>query len=593
MPAIRPAQKYMELLEYYKNLKLLLENVSLMFTLEESPVAEPSAELCEMLTPTLSYLLASKKTIHPRIDSLYRNTVQRMDEDKVLEKLEIYDLPELENTLSLECRIRYKQMLVCCLADPVHINEQLVKLLGKAYPDNVLKEESPAVMWTMITAGAYDAKHASITFLAMVLEGKKVPHLRDGDAADISMRNFRKIAMENMPMPYWLTPQSDEYPELKNTERNIGKLTTSVCRFQGEEENQKSAAIMQKMVKEDECRKPQKYCAVKATPFETDLFTAGDGIMNLGGLPPRAVQSIKVILKDKNIVSRAEKLDSSYKAYVAEFLLACLKRGSVSLEELYDTEISRESAEKIADAYRETIGGDWIPADCFLSGALITALMNRIDNEMQTNAILFEKAFGKTAPDTDDIMPEPMLQNDDCLVEELQKEITALKTKNSNLAAKITAVKEEKAKEIDKLRKENTKLKRDYESKTEEVEDILAMLSDDEENETVSISDMQKAISQKKLLFIGGHDTWQNAMKKVFPRAKFIQKGAYSTVSKELFNGLDCAVYQVKMGEHSMYRKCKSMMHSETQLIMLNSNNTETTIRKIYHALFMQRRKAG
>ena len=155
---------------------------------------------------------------------------------------------------------------------------------------------------------------------------------------------------------------------------------------------------MQKMVKEDECRKPQKYCAVKAAPFETDLFTAGDGIMNLGGLPPRAVQSIKVILKDKNIVSRAEKLDSSYKAYVAEFLLACLKRGSVSLEELYDTEISRESAEKIADAYRETIGGDWIPADCFLSGALITALMNRIDNEMQTNAILFEKAFGKNGP---------------------------------------------------------------------------------------------------------------------------------------------------------------------------------------------------
>lgn len=593
MPAIRPAQKYMELLEYYKNLKLFLENVSLMFTLEESPVAEPSAELCEMLTPTLSYLLASKKTIHPRIDSLYRNTVQRMDEDKVLEKLEIYDLPELENTLSLECRIRYKQMLVCCLADPVHINEQLVKLLGKAYPDNVLKEESPAVMWTMITAGAYDAKYVSVTFLAMVLEGKRMPHLRDGDSAETSIRCFRKIAIENMPLPYWLTPQSDGYPELKNTERMIGKLATSACCFQGEEENRKTVDIMQKMVEEDERKKPQKYCAVKAAPFETDLFMAGDGMWNSNGLPPRAARSIKIILKNKNIVSRAEKLDSSCKAYVAEFLLACLKRGSVSLEELYDTEISRESMEKIADAYRETIGGDWIPADCLLSGALITALMNRIDNEMQVNAILFEKAFGKAAADMDEILPEPMPQEDDCLVEELQREIAALKTKNNNLAAKITAVKEEKAREIDKLRKENAKLKQDYKSKTEEVEDILSMLSDDEEDETVSLSDMQKAISQKKLLFIGGHDTWQSAMKKVFPRAKFIQKGAYSTVSKELFNGLDCAVYQVKMGEHSMYRKCKSMMHSNTQLIMLNSNNTETTIRKIYHSIYGQKRKAG
>ena len=127
----------MELLEYYKNLKPLLENVSLMFTLEESSVEEPPAELCEMLAPALSYMLASKKAVHPRIDSLYKNTVQRMDEDRVLKLLEIYDLPELENTLSIECRIRYKQMLVCCLADPVHINDQLVKLLSKAYPDNV------------------------------------------------------------------------------------------------------------------------------------------------------------------------------------------------------------------------------------------------------------------------------------------------------------------------------------------------------------------------------------------------------------------------------------------------------------------------
>lgn len=583
----------MELLEYYKNLKPLLENVSLMFTLEESSVEEPPAELCEMLAPALSYMLASKKAVHPRIDSLYKNTVQRMDEDRVLKLLEIYDLPELENTLSIECRIRYKQMLVCCLADPVHINDQLVKLLSKAYPDNVLKEDSPANTWVMLTAGAYDAKYVSITFLALVLEGKKVPHLRDGDTADMSMRNFKKIALENMPLPYWLSPQSDEYPELKNSERNIGKLVSSSCRFFGEEENRKVAEIMQKLAKENESKKAQRYCAIKAEPFGTNLFTAVDDILNPNILPPKATQSIKVILKDKNIISRAEKLDSDDPAYVAEFLLACLKRGSISMQELYDTEISKESMEKIADAYREIIGGDEIPADCLLSGAIMEALMNRINNETQINAILFEKAFGNTNQDIDEILPEPDLQNDDSLVDELQKEIAALKAKNNSLSAKITMVKEEKAKEIDRLRKENSKLKQNYESKKEEVDDLLSLLSEDEEDETVSISDMQKAISQKKILFIGGHDTWQSTMRKVFPRAKFIQKGAYSTVSKELFNGLDCAVYQVKMGEHSMYRKCKSMMHNDTLLIMLNSNNTETTIRKIYHALFNQRRKAG
>lgn len=592
----------MELSEYYNKLKQALNEAPLTFAPGEPQYAKPSEALVETLSPAVSYLLASKKSVHHRIGTMYNGIIQQAASSIPKEKLAEYDIPELEATLTLAGRLRYKQVLVCCLADLKTAADRLLQLMVKAYPENQIKESDAFGIWIAMACGAYAIEHISATFLMLILEGKRIlsfcNHDTDGFIA------FKYEAIRNMPLPYWA-----EIPDLQIRDTiSLGHTLAASCALPYEERSLEAVDFFTRELKRNDDKRKQIVRDIKAAPFATRPALPDEVLPEFGLLPKQALRAAQQILKNKNITERKhavedreeKKADGSMTA----FLLACIKREALSIEELLDFDITPDVSARIAGAALDALDRP-ITMDCYVAGALVSALANRAVNEANTASRLLDAAvdddvmgINKTADTslqpTASAVEQPETNAADEELNALQEEIAALKgklaaqkNKNQSLSETINRIKKENEGVIRRMEADNKSLKETCERKQQEIDDLMLLTADDGQDDYgMSVEEMKTAVAGKRLLFVSGHDTWQATMRQEFPRAKFVKAGAFNTIEKSLLADVECVIYNVKMGAHSLFNKCRSVMRDDTRLVILNTNNTEATIRRIYRGIY-------
>lgn len=590
----------------------------------------------EFLAPAISYLLASKSAARQKIQRLY--TQARKREDTISERTEKllaqYDMPELESTLTQEGRLRYKQALFCMLSENGGIDrEEAIFLLEKAYPGSVIAKR-PDDIGLGIPIGTYETKDAGVAVLLLALRKMTLPII-ESTVFDAWIGLLKLAALVYMPLPYWPGKLESEKTAGK-IERSIGKLTNKACYFYTDEIADSVARNISSCVKMDKQKKDAMtlmctYAPARLPSVEELMDMAEEEMPSFAFLTKESLEDLKLFLSDKRVEERSKRVKAASdpgrrrEFLLAEFARQCLSMGPVSMGEIYDTEISWETAERIKGAYaitfndEESRGLSKDPVAAFL-GTVVLSLANRAYSESRVNAVLIEEAAKREqrlAEFEAQVLKVKELENAAAVDEEaltaakqetqsLKKEVSKLKMKNSGLSAEIKDIREKKEEDVLKLRAENESLKREYEKIKHEMDEILAAMEDDDEDNETAGSDtssfideadldaMCHYINENRLIFVGGHTSWQDAMRRLFPGAKFAKKESYMTLSKDFFRNADYIIYNYKWSKHSLYRKCKAYADDGVPMIMLSTNNTDFSVRRIYDSIQdYSKRKAG
>ena len=101
----------------------------------------------------------------------------------------------------------------------------------------------------------------------------------------------------------------------------------------------------------------------------------------------------------------------------------------------------------------------------------------------------------------------------------------------------------------------------------------------------ISLEEISEALSQKKVVFVGGHTNWINQLRPYLPNATHIELGAYKKLSRSVLSGADVIVYSTIWNEHGMYYACQKMKDKDTPICMIMNTNTDLSLKLIYQAL--------
>lgn len=77
----------------------------------------------------------------------------------------------------------------------------------------------------------------------------------------------------------------------------------------------------------------------------------------------------------------------------------------------------------------------------------------------------------------------------------------------------------------------------------------------DDDTEDISLDEMKDALVEKQIVIIGGHVTWVNKLKKLFPEWKYIDTNAYKTVDGKMLDGKDMVYFFTDYMNHISYTK--------------------------------------
>ena len=113
-----------------------------------------------------------------------------------------------------------------------------------------------------------------------------------------------------------------------------------------------------------------------------------------------------------------------------------------------------------------------------------------------------------------------------------------------------------------------------YNLKNEDVpeEDELAMMKD--------------AISDKKIVIIGGHQNWHNKLKKIFPKWTLIYMDEFKTVTTSMLENHDYVFFYSDYLSHKSYNKCVAMLRENNiPFGYLHGINPDITIKQVYERL--------
>lgn len=136
----------------------------------------------------------------------------------------------------------------------------------------------------------------------------------------------------------------------------------------------------------------------------------------------------------------------------------------------------------------------------------------------------------------------------------------------------------------------------DAESKIESLEadkdELIALrnfvynLKDEGVPEENEISMMRDAISNKRIIIIGGHQNWHNKLKKLFPKWTLIYMDEFKAVTSNMLENHDYVFFYSDYLSHKSYNKCVAMLRENNiPFGYLHGVNTDITIRQIYNSL--------
>ncbi|WP_026658872.1 hypothetical protein [Butyrivibrio sp. AC2005] len=107
-----------------------------------------------------------------------------------------------------------------------------------------------------------------------------------------------------------------------------------------------------------------------------------------------------------------------------------------------------------------------------------------------------------------------------------------------------------------------------------------------EHDEPVSedaIPDMKSAIAEKNVVIIGGHVSWQNKLKALFPNWMFIAPDAYKTVDGKMLENKDMVYFYTDYINHISYKKfIAAVRERKIPFGYLGSNNVDNVVNQIY-----------
>lgn len=168
------------------------------------------------------------------------------------------------------------------------------------------------------------------------------------------------------------------------------------------------------------------------------------------------------------------------------------------------------------------------------------------------------------------------IQEDDVQIEEISIEtLRNLRKKNRDLIDIINELKEENK----RLRREN----RRYEKiNYEEIIDTIVSVDEEHDNE-VSTEKIERIISQKKIVIIGGDDFWYNKLKNQFPEWRFIRPDSDQTQSLSILDNADAIYFYTKYMGHDTYKRAKNYMEKNSlKYGYIETYNIEQTLKRIY-----------
>ena len=105
----------------------------------------------------------------------------------------------------------------------------------------------------------------------------------------------------------------------------------------------------------------------------------------------------------------------------------------------------------------------------------------------------------------------------------------------------------------------------------------------DNDTEDISLDEMKDELVEKHIVIIGGHVTWVNKLKKLFPEWKYIDTNAYKTVDGKMLDGKDMVYFFTDYMNHISYTKfIAAVRELKIPFGYLAGTNIENTVRQIY-----------
>ena len=144
---------------------------------------------------------------------------------------------------------------------------------------------------------------------------------------------------------------------------------------------------------------------------------------------------------------------------------------------------------------------------------------------------------------------------------------------------------------LDAAKREIEEMVHKYESEREELialrEYAYQTQQEEPEISSISLEEMKKAISGKKIAIIGGHVNWHNKLKQQFPEWRFVLSEAFKTVDGKMLEGSEKVYFYTDHMSHVIYGKFISAVRErKIPFGYLKSIHLESVIRQVYEDLW-------
>lgn len=169
------------------------------------------------------------------------------------------------------------------------------------------------------------------------------------------------------------------------------------------------------------------------------------------------------------------------------------------------------------------------------------------------------------------------------------QEIALLKSRLDDREREIKRLRES-YRMLDVAKREIEEMVHKYESEREELialrEYAYQTQQEEPEVSSISLEEMKKAISGKKIAIIGGHVNWHNKLKQQFPEWRFVLSEAFKTVDGKMLEGSEKVYFYTDHMSHVIYGKFISAVRErKIPFGYLKSIHLESVIRQVYEDL--------
>lgn len=564
----------MRLEDYYRTLFKFLKENTLLCCVDEDKTESGPRGLDPVLMPLTAFLLASKRCIYDRVDQFYMDTLRKpvafADIDEAYEGVSV---PELEGCLTLPGRVIYQKLLLLFLIWKGE--RQVLKLIKMAYPLSYTEEEGENLEATLLV-GDYDVRNAVITYLVLYLRGITILSVKGKDPVSLVYHQFEQAYLLNVPLPFWL-PQ--ENVEQQSAAFQLLDIVNTGYISVSEPWYVNTYQSILKLKDGSERDERNRLC-----PLQASVPTVQEFLKGYGNTP--AVMSVISKKQDNPNVGNRLKKAGTDKSGILPFLYEILSNAYLSREELLDSCISEDVNDWVNQAiFKAKAAGVDLPLEeCQILAGVIYALLTRTRHAEELAGILLIKDSASEVRDQQEENKKKKKEQ-----EALKRELLTSTKKNEELEKSLENLKRKTDKDLARWSCDYESLTRKYENLKHDFEQLIMTKDEDEDiapsTDNISLEEMKKEIRKEKLLFVGGHPNWQNAMKTEFPEFRFLDSREYSAAAPAVFRGIDFIVYNVNWNNHGMYYKCLKQKDNSSRFIFIRSNNVTRTVLNIYQKI--------